>query len=311
MAKKTTILKASYFVALLLVTSLMLFGAETQVASAANVTYYITASADTHSTIDPSGSTVVNYGSSQTYRYSANTGYVITSVLVDNSPVTINGNYIFTNIIANHTIAVKASITNFTITSSSDAHSTINPFGAVKVSYGGTQNFTYSANTGYSINSVLVNGSSTPITGNFTFTNVQANYVITVSALLNPTPPPTSTPSPTPNSTATATPTPTPTPTPSPTLQPTEEPTATPTSQPTSIPQQVNPTPQPTSAPNPPTPKPTHTNPKPHTQTYPNSTNTYANSCLQPQHNFSKPNVPRRTSSSRNHHGHSSYINCT
>ena len=147
-------------------------------------TYQINASADVHSTITPSGITTINYGGSQTYQYSANTGYVITSVLVDNISVSINGNYPFTNIAANHNITVNSGISNFTITSSSDTHSTINPSGAVQVSYGNSQTFTYSANAGYTISSVLVNGSSTPITGSYTFSNVQANYVLAVSSVV-------------------------------------------------------------------------------------------------------------------------------
>ena len=238
-------------------------------------TYYINASADSNSVINPSGSTAVNYGSSLNYTYSANVGYVITSVLVDGSPVSITGNYLFTNVQANHTVAIKASITNFTITSSSDGHSTINPSGAVKVSYGSAQTYMYSANSGYSVAIVSVDGNPVSIAGNYTFTNIQANHTISVSSL-SPTPTPTPTPSPTPSPSPTPKPTDTPTPeptstpttspTPSPTPAPTPEPTAAPTPQPTqaqaTTTQTTNPTPQPTRTSTPtasPSPKPTPT----------------------------------------------------
>ena len=45
-----------------------------------------------------------------------------------------------------------------------------------------SQTFTYSANSGYTINSVLVDGSSVPITGSYTFNNVQANHTISVTS---------------------------------------------------------------------------------------------------------------------------------
>ncbi len=206
------------------------------------ITYQIISTADSHSTIDPSGSITANYSSSQSYSYYANTGYVITSVSVDGSPVPISGNYIFSNILANHTIAVKASVTNFTITSSSDSHSTINPSGAIQVPYDTSQIFTYSAKAGYALSSVIVDGNPTSITGTFTFANIKANHVISVSALsLPPTPSPSPTPtaSPSPTSNPTATKAPTPTPTPSPTPAPTSSPTSLPTSDPTPPPTQA------------------------------------------------------------------------
>jgi hypothetical protein len=260
------------------------------VSSTAN-TYFINSTADAQSTITPSGSTSVTYGSSQTYRYTPNTGYTITSVLVDGSAQSISGSYIFTNIIANHTIAVKASIINYTITASADSHSTINPSGSVQVSYGSSQTLNYTANTGYNVSSVLVDGSSTSIVGSYTFSNVQGNHVISVSALAvtptpspspSPSPKPSVTPTPTPQPTGTPTASPSPTPTttptstPAPTQQPTDQPTSSPAPtqapQPTTTPQQD--TPAPTNSPTtPPTPKPTPTlTPRPTSQPTANHT---------------------------------------
>jgi len=239
------------FILILFLTITMLSIAETQAVQAVD-TYVITASADTHSKIDPIGLALVNYGSTQTYRYSANTGYVMTSVLVDGKPVAITGNYIFTNIISNHTIDVKASIINYTITSSCDGHSTINPSGALQVAYGSSTTFNYSANTGYVISQIAVDGSPISINDNYTFTNVTGNHNIVITTVaLSPTPTQTPTPTPkpsaTPSPTDTQTPTPAPSPTsnPDPTSQPTAQPTQPSTTNPTQTPQQANPTPKP------------------------------------------------------------------
>ena len=160
-------------------------------------TYQISSSADAHSTINPSGTATVSYGGSQNYIYSANAGYLITNVLVDGSSVSISGNYLFSNVNANHTIAIKTGIINYTITASSDTHSVINPSGIIQVSAGNSQTFTYSANTGYSLSSILVDGAAVPINGNYTFSNVQANHIISVTTLSpTPTPTPTATPNP-------------------------------------------------------------------------------------------------------------------
>ena len=97
---------------------------------------------------------------------------------------------------------------SYTISASCDSHSTINPLGSVQVNAGGNQTFTYSADGGYKITRVLVDGSPVPITGSYTFTNVKAPHTISVSA--TPTSTPTSTPSPTATSAPTSIATPTP-----------------------------------------------------------------------------------------------------
>ena len=54
---------------------------------AAPVTHTITATAGSGGTISPSGSVTVNDGASQTFSVSANSGYEISTILVDGSPI--------------------------------------------------------------------------------------------------------------------------------------------------------------------------------------------------------------------------------
>jgi len=192
--------------------------------------YTIMASGDSGCTLSQSGSIVVNYGSNQTVTYSANSGYSIAQVLVDGTPVPIMGNYTFTNVIANHTIAISTIPIQYLITASSDSNSVISPSGSIMVDAGNSQSFNFSANSGYSITQELVNGS--PITlsagetsGTYTFNDVEANQTIIVQSTLYPTP----TPIPIPTSTPMPTPTPTLTVTTTPVLTPTLAPTQTPT----------------------------------------------------------------------------------
>jgi hypothetical protein len=149
--------------------------------SASINTYYITSSVDSHSTINPLGRTAVTYGGFQSYTYSASSGYSLTSVLVDGIAVSISGNYNFTNVQFNCSIAVSTTMNNYYINSSADAHSTINPLGSTHVSFGGSQSYTFSAYTGYSIKSVLVDGSPVSAVSPYTFNNIQANHTISVS----------------------------------------------------------------------------------------------------------------------------------
>ncbi len=70
-------------------------------------TYTVSASAGTGGSINPTGTLTLNQGSNQTYTITPNTGYRINDVKVDNISVGAVTTYTFTNIIANHTIAVS------------------------------------------------------------------------------------------------------------------------------------------------------------------------------------------------------------
>ena len=73
------------------------------------VTYTITATAGTGGSINPSGVITVNAGTDQTFTFSANSGYEISQVLIDNLnnfPAVAAGSYTFTNVTANHKIEV-------------------------------------------------------------------------------------------------------------------------------------------------------------------------------------------------------------
>jgi uncharacterized repeat protein (TIGR02543 family) len=68
-------------------------------------TYTINASAATNGTISPSGTVTVNYGASQTFNITPNTGYGVQDVLVDGTSVGAVSSYIFNNVTGNHTIS--------------------------------------------------------------------------------------------------------------------------------------------------------------------------------------------------------------
>lgn len=56
-------------------------------------------------TISPSGSTTVVYGGTQTYTITPTSGYSVANVLVDGSSVGSITSYVFSNVIASHTIS--------------------------------------------------------------------------------------------------------------------------------------------------------------------------------------------------------------
>jgi hypothetical protein len=78
-----------------------------------------------------------------------------------------------------HSLALRS--TTYTITATAGADGSINPSGAVTVSYGADQTFTIAANTGYHIAEVLVDGASASVASSYTFTNVTTNHTIAAS----------------------------------------------------------------------------------------------------------------------------------
>lgn len=68
--------------------------------------------------------------------------------------------------------------TGFTITAIAGANGSISPSGVVSVEAGGSQTFTITANEGYKIADVLVDGKSVGAVGSYTFSGVQAKHTI-------------------------------------------------------------------------------------------------------------------------------------
>lgn len=71
-------------------------------------------------------------------------------------------------------------VTNYTINATAGANGTISPSGEVTVAEGEDKTFTITANSGYHIKDVKVNGASLGIVSTYTFTDVAANATITV-----------------------------------------------------------------------------------------------------------------------------------
>jgi len=157
----------------------------TIVASFAINTYTITASAGANGSISPSGAVKVNYGGSQTFTITPNTGYHVTRVIIDRRSTGAVTSYTFSNIKANHTITASFAIDTYTITASAGAKGSISPSGAVTVNYGTSLTFTITPRSGYHVNTVLVDGLSVGALTSYTFSNVTANHTIVASFALN------------------------------------------------------------------------------------------------------------------------------
>ena len=78
-------------------------------------------------------------------------------------------------------ITIVTNLPTYTITASAGANGIISPFGAVAVTKGDSKTFTITANAGYSISSVTVDGVNQGAVGTYTFSNVTDNHAISAT----------------------------------------------------------------------------------------------------------------------------------
>ncbi len=98
------------------------------------VTYTLTASADAHGSISPSGAVVVDSGANQQFLIATDPHYHIAGVLVDGTSVGAVASYTFTNVTAAHTISATFALrdtTPPTITVVVPAEGAVYPVGAL------------------------------------------------------------------------------------------------------------------------------------------------------------------------------------
>ncbi len=108
-------------------------------------------------TITPSKIGVVE-GTKVEITFTPDTGYMIDKVLVNTVETTVIGNKIELTVDEEKDVAVSYKKIPFTVTVKDVDGATITPNGAVAVSYGETQEFTITANSGYKLVKVLVDG---------------------------------------------------------------------------------------------------------------------------------------------------------
>jgi hypothetical protein len=148
----------------------------------AAVAYTISASAGSGGSIDPDGDIGVGDGATKSFNMQPDTCYSVDDVLVDGVSVGAVPTYTFTNITADHTIETSFVVsTDFDIDITAGSGGTVSP-GTSTVACGTDQTFTVTADTGYRILDVLIDGVSVvdPLTVvspfSHTFSNVLENH---------------------------------------------------------------------------------------------------------------------------------------
>ena len=139
--------------------------------------FTVTVNAGANGTISPSTGTYA-YGTDATFTITPAAGYAIADVVVDGNSVGAVSTYTIPAITSDHTIAATFAATQYTINASASVGGTITPDGATLVAHNGSQSYTISANAGYHVAAVYVDGASVGAVTSYNFTNVTANHQI-------------------------------------------------------------------------------------------------------------------------------------
>jgi len=146
--------------------------------------FTITPSAGAHGGITPPTPQTVVAGGGLVFTIAASDGYHVADVLVDGRSVGARASYAFTNVQADHTISATFAADagqKYTVTPSAGAHGGISPPAPQSVAAGENLLFTITADPGYHVADVLVDGASVGARSSYQFTNVQAGHTISAS----------------------------------------------------------------------------------------------------------------------------------
>jgi len=146
--------------------------------------YKINATAGANGSISPDGENEYFEDDTPKYTFTANSGYKIDEVLVDGAPVTISNNsYTFPALKSPHDIHVKfKAIPKYKITASAGANGAISPNGENEYEENSTPKFTFSSNSNYVVDELLVDNTPVAFSNNsYTFSALKADHTIHVT----------------------------------------------------------------------------------------------------------------------------------
>ena len=131
----------------------------------------------------PSGEVKVKPGSSLKVSILLNPGFEIEDFKVDGKSVGKVTEYTIENIqkSVDISISVIKNVDGYTIKASAGNGGKISPSGDVKIEKGKDAVFTFSANSGYAVSDVIVDGKKVVASGSYTFKAVSENHTITVA----------------------------------------------------------------------------------------------------------------------------------
>jgi hypothetical protein len=146
--------------------------------SSSTASYTIFASASGDGSISPVGTVTVAEGSDQSFAITPGSGSYINDVWVDGVSIGALNSYSFIQVAQNHTISVDFAYYTHTISASSGTGGSISPTGNIIVSHGSSQDYTITADAGYQVADILVDGISVGPLASYAFEKVVEDHTI-------------------------------------------------------------------------------------------------------------------------------------
>lgn len=140
--------------------------------------HVISATAGPNGTITPSGQTSVANGQSRSFTMTPNSGYRLADVVVDGASAGALTPYTFPEVTTDHTIEALFVADTYTIDASSHEGGSISPNGHISVVGMSEKSFTVTADVGYEIDDLIVDGVSLGAQESHTFSRINADHTI-------------------------------------------------------------------------------------------------------------------------------------
>jgi hypothetical protein len=143
-----------------------------------SIHYIISATAGSNGTITPSGQVSVASGQSRSFTITPNAGYRLADLVVDGVSAGALTTYTFPEVTTNHAIEAVFVADTYTIDASSSEGGSISPSGRISVVGDSEKIFTVTADDGYEIDDLIVDGVSMGEQESYTFTRINADHSI-------------------------------------------------------------------------------------------------------------------------------------
>lgn len=144
------------------------------------IRFVISSSDGVGGSIDPSGDIIVNYNTNASFRIYPDLGYHISDLKVDGISKGNVSEFTFYNVRADHEISAEFAINTYKITADCTSGGSISPVGEHMVNYGTDLSFVFSADAGYQIDDVIVDGQSVGKISEYAFNDVSDDHVLNV-----------------------------------------------------------------------------------------------------------------------------------
>ena len=144
-------------------------------------TYTVAAESSSGGSVNPSGNTVVNYGSDLAYTFTPDYGFRISDIKVNGVSHGPVSSLKFTNITAEQNISVVFSpIATYKISAIAGLGGSVTPTGSVSLFEGSDQTYEITPDSDYRILDVIVDNLSRGAVKEFTFRNITSNHALSV-----------------------------------------------------------------------------------------------------------------------------------